>query len=140
MVLAYEDVMQVIKILCEDGNFSTTIKESGKGALLAGGLTGLGGLILGPIGLALGGAVGGSLAAVYAQNKFKPLHQVIQEDLSPAQRQVMVEHMRNVMTGLEVTDVMTLMAMVQGNHALKTRLATEMVTFLSRQCNIYINE
>ena len=37
-------------------------------------------------------------------------------------------------------DAMTLVAVVQGNELLKNRVVTEMVTFLSRQCNIYVNE
>ena len=40
----------------------------------------------------------------------------------------------------EAADALALVAAVQGNQALKARLAQEMVTFLSRQCNIYVNE
>ena len=57
--------------------FKTCWLESGKGALVTGCVAGLAGLLLGPIGLALGGAVGGAMAAVYAKDKFRPLHQVI---------------------------------------------------------------
>merc|ERR1719300_710625 len=99
-----------------------------------------GGLILGPIGLAVGGAVGGSLAAWMAQDKFKPLVQVIMEDMRSDQRERMIECLRKVLSQIEPTDALALVAMVQGNQALKARLATEMVTFLSRQCNIYVNE
>jgi len=140
MVLAYEDIMEVVRLLCEERNMTITVKESGKGALVTGGIAGLGGLILGPIGLAVGGAVGGSLAAWMAQDKFKPLVQVIMEDMRSDQRERMIECLRKVLSQIEPTDALALVAMVQGNQALKARLATEMVTFLSRQCNIYVNE
>ena len=97
------------------------------------------------------------MAAVWAGDKFKPLHQVITEEMTQYQRDRMVECLRNVLTNigiavddsshifypcylLEPTDALALVAAVQGNQALKARLATEMVTFLSRQCNIYVNE
>ena len=140
MVLSYQDIMEVIRILCEDQSLAVTVKESGKGALVTGGVAGLGGLVLGPMGLALGGAVGGALAAWIAQDKFKPLLQVIMEDMREEQRMKMVDSLRNVLTNIEPTDALTLVAVVQGNQALKTRLAQEMVTFLSSQCNIYVNE
>ena len=37
-------------------------------------------------------------------------------------------------------DAMTLVAIVSSNEGLRNRVITEMVTFLSRQCNIYVNE
>ena len=37
-------------------------------------------------------------------------------------------------------DAMTLIALVTSNEGLRNRVVTEMVTFLSRQCNIYVNE
>ena len=120
--------------------FKTCWLESGKGALVTGCVAGLAGLLLGPIGLALGGAVGGAMAAVYAKDKFRPLHQVITEEMTQHQRDRMVECLRNVLTNIEATDALALVAAVQGNQALKARLATEMVTFLSQQCNIYVNE
>ena len=63
MVLSYQDIMEVVRILCEDQSLVVTVKESGKGALVTGGVAGLGGLVLGPMGLALGGAVGGACSS-----------------------------------------------------------------------------
>ena len=59
-----------------------------------------GGLLLGPVGLALGGAVGGALAAVWAGDKFRPLHEVITHEMSQHQRDRMVECLRNVLTNI----------------------------------------
>ena len=42
MVIAYHDIMELLKVLTEDGKMQVTVKESGKGALVAGTMTGLG--------------------------------------------------------------------------------------------------
>ena len=159
MVISYSSVLEVMTVLSEEKELRVTVTESGKGALLTGGVAGLGGLLLGPLGLALGGAVGGCLAAWRAQGNFKPVMEVILYDLRQEQRERMVESVRTVLANLgrlivvllawlvrlkliflDASDAIALVAMVQGNQALKQRILTEMVTFLSRQCNIYVNE
>ena len=159
MVISYSSVLEVMTVLSEEKELRVTVTESGKGALLTGGVAGLGGLLLGPLGLALGGAVGGCLAAWRAQGNFKPVMEVILYDLKQEQRERMVESVRTVLANLgrlivvllawlvrlkliflDASDAIALVAMVQGNQALKQRILTEMVTFLSRQCNIYVNE
>ena len=45
MVLSYQDIMEVVRVLCEDRGLSITVKESGKGALVTGGVAGLGQVI-----------------------------------------------------------------------------------------------
>ena len=56
--------------------------------------------MLGPMGLALGGAVGGALAAYIAQDRFKPLLEVILVDMKQDQRDRMVQGLRNVLTNV----------------------------------------
>ena len=36
MVLAYQDIMEVVRVLSEDRNMVVTVRESGKGALVTG--------------------------------------------------------------------------------------------------------
>jgi len=99
-VLAYHDIMELLRVLSEDRNLRVTVTESGKGALVAGGVAGIGGLVLGPIGLAIGGSVGGCLAAYLGQGKFKPLAMVIMEDIKEEQRVQMVNAVRGIVDNL----------------------------------------
>ena len=140
MVISYNSVMEVLTVLCQERKLMVTVTESGKGALVTGGIAGLGGLLLGPLGLALGGAVGGCIAAWQAQGKFRPVMEVILHDMRQEQRDRMVESLRNVLADVEASDAIALLAVVQGNQALQQRVLSEMVTFLGRQCNIYVNE
>ena len=100
MVISYSSVMEVLTVLCEERKLMVAVRESGKGALLTGGVAGLGGLLLGPLGLALGGAVGGCLAAWRAQGTFKPLIEVILVDMKQDQRDRMVECLRDVLANI----------------------------------------
>ena len=77
-----------------------------------------GGLLLGPIGLALGGAVGGAMAAVWAGDKFRPLHQVITEEMTQHQRDRMVECLRNVLTNIGTeTHILTFLVITSLSRA-----------------------
>ena len=79
------------------------------------------------------------MAAVWAGDKFRPLHQVITEEMTQHQRDMLEECLSNVLTNLEVTDALALVAAVRGDQELKDRLITEMLTFLSQTCKIYVN-
>jgi len=140
MVLSYNDIMELLRVLSDEKNLRVTVTESGKGALVAGGVAGIGGLVLGPVGLALGGTVGGCLAAYMGHGKFKPLAKVIMEDIKDDQKLQLVNAVRGVMGNLDAGDAVTLIALVTSNDGLRNRVVTEMITFLSRQCNIYVNE
>ena len=100
MVISYSSVLEVMTVLSEEKELRVTVTESGKGALLTGGVAGLGGLLLGPLGLALGGAVGGCIAAWRAQGNFKPVMEVILYDLSQDQRESMVESVRTLLANI----------------------------------------
>ena len=108
MVISYSSVLEVMTVLSEEKELRVTVTESGKGALLTGGVAGLGGLLLGPLGLALGGAVGGCLAAWRAQGNFKPVMEVILYDLKQEQRERMVESVRTILANIGRLMVMVL--------------------------------
>ena len=100
MVISYSSVLEVMTVLSEEKELRVTVTESGKGALLTGGVAGLGGLLLGPLGLALGGAVGGCIAAWRAHGNFKPVMEVVLYDLQQDQRDRMVESVRTVLANI----------------------------------------
>ena len=139
-MISYGSVVELLTVLTEERGMKVAVTESGKGALLTGGVAGLGGLLLGPLGLALGGAVGGCIAAWQAQGKFKPVMEVVLQDMKQEQRDKMVDCVRDVLANVDASDAIALVAVVQGNQALTQRVLTEMVSFLGRQCNIYVNE
>ena len=75
MVIRYNDILTVITTLCDDEGLKVTVKGSAKGGLIAGATSAVGGLVLGPLGLAIGGTVGGLIAYATAE-PYKPVSQV----------------------------------------------------------------
>ena len=90
MVIRYQDILTIVTTLGDEENLQVAVKESAKGGLIAGGACAIGGLLLGPPGLALGGAVGGCVAAYMSSNKFKPVSSVILYDMKPEVQQRLI--------------------------------------------------
>lgn len=59
MVVNTRDLMNGLAILTDDHNMRVTITQSSKGALLCGAACFVGGVVAGPIGMAVGGTIGG---------------------------------------------------------------------------------
>ena len=109
-----------------------------KGGLIAGTACALGGMVAGPPGMAIGGALGGCAAAAFASSNMRPLSQVINSDMPVERKDELVDSVRSILTGVEVTDAMELIALVQGNTMLKARIAQEMVGFFTNQMNMNV--
>lgn len=59
MVVDTVALMDGVAILSDDRNLRVTIRQSGKGALICGASCFVGGLVAGPVGMAVGGTLGG---------------------------------------------------------------------------------
>jgi len=68
-----------------------TVNESLKGGLITGIVCTIGGLILGPVGLAFGGTLGGIVSYLKSDGKFKPVSHVIMYEMEDLQREQLAE-------------------------------------------------
>ncbi|XP_071870770.1 protein C19orf12 homolog isoform X2 [Bombus fervidus] len=64
-----------------------TVTSSGKYAMIIGGSSFLGGIIAGPVGLAVGSIVSGIISAAVGSNEFKSVPYIILYETTPAQRE-----------------------------------------------------
>lgn len=136
MPISVTDLQRVMTILSDEDQLKVTVKSSAYGGVIAGITTTVGGLIAGPPGLLVGGAVGGALAYSSAGN-FKPVSQVL-KDMNAHERQLLYDNMKDIIDGLAIDDYLALMAFLSGGPGMLVReqLIGRMVSFLRDQMRL----
>ncbi|XP_045608660.1 protein C19orf12 homolog isoform X1 [Procambarus clarkii] len=105
MPINTSEVLSLVTQVCEEEKLRVAMKESIKGGFLAGGSTMIGGLLGGPLGLAIGGTIGGLTAAYLSQGKFKSVAAIIQNDLTPGQKERLANSVRMFLQNRSVGDL-----------------------------------
>lgn len=136
MPVSVTDLQRVMAILADEDQLKVTVKSSGYGGLIAGITTTIGGLVAGPPGLLVGGALGGALAYSSAGN-FKPVSQVL-KDMNAHDRQLLYDNMRDIIDNLKIDDYLALMAFLSGGPGLLIRqeLMDRLGSFLRDQMRL----
>ena len=129
-------LQRVLAILADEDQLKVTVRASGYGGVVAGVTTTIGGLIAGPAGLLVGGALGGVLAYANAGD-FKPVSQVVKE-MNAHERQLLYNAMRDIVDNLAIEDYVALLAFLNGGAGLLIRqqLMERMSTFLRDQMRL----
>ncbi|TRY82846.1 hypothetical protein DNTS_022059 [Danionella cerebrum] len=130
-----DDVMKLCCELSANQQVKTAVKQSGKGAVAAGGLAFAGGLLGGPLGIAVGkyrGAVGGLLGCWMTSGQFKPLPQVIME-MTPDQQRRLYDDITAVLGSITWTDVAQLTALVLGNASLQQQVTATLLSYIHKE-------
>ncbi|XP_076333567.1 protein C19orf12 homolog [Tachypleus tridentatus] len=129
-----DELMNILMILASEENLKVTVNESVKGGLLTGTSAALGGLLMGPVGLAVGGAVGGCAASYMAADKFKPVVEVLQE-MSYDKKKRLAQAVKNVISNLNITDVAKLAVLLSRNTAVRKMVIDAVISFLRNELN-----
>ncbi len=66
----------------------------------------VGGMIAGPPGLAIGGAIGGCLAYIFGEGKFRPVSHVIMYEMKEEEKQQLVASVQNIIHNLDAGDAL----------------------------------
>lgn len=124
-----------MRLCCEisaHDQIKVAVKNSTKGAIVAGGTAFVGGLLGGPPGIAVGGAVGGLLGSWLTSGQFRPLPQILME-LPPTQQQKLYNHVVAVLGNLDWTDAAQLIALVMGNATLQQQVTAALLNYISKE-------
>ncbi|KAL2088858.1 hypothetical protein ACEWY4_015757 [Coilia grayii] len=127
-----DDVMRLCCDLSANQQIKVAVKNSSKGAAVAGGTAFIGGLLAGPPGLAVGGAVGGLLGCWMTSGQFKPLPQILLE-LPPHQQQKLYTDVMSVLGSVDWTDVAQLIALVMGNATLQQQVTATLLSYITKE-------
>ncbi|XP_047435712.1 protein C19orf12 homolog isoform X2 [Mugil cephalus] len=127
-----DDVMRLCCELSTHNEVKVAVKNSAKGAAVAGGSAFVGGLLGGPPGIAVGGVVGGFLGSWLTSGQFRPLPQILME-LPPAEKQKLYRDITAVLGNLDWTDVAQLIALVMGNATLQQQVTAALLNYVAKE-------
>ncbi|XP_045608661.1 protein C19orf12 homolog isoform X2 [Procambarus clarkii] len=137
MPINTSEVLSLVTQVCEEEKLRVAMKESIKGGFLAGGSTMIGGLLGGPLGLAIGGTIGGLTAAYLSQGKFKSVAAIIQNDLTPGQKERLANSVRIILSDIHPSDALVLSTFLL-QPALKEMIIHEVISFFQSQLHLQI--
>ncbi|XP_049419009.1 protein C19orf12 homolog [Epinephelus fuscoguttatus] len=127
-----DDVMRLCCELSAHDQIKVAVKNSTKGAMVAGGTAFVGGLLGGPPGIAVGGAVGGLLGSWLTSGQFRPLPQILME-LPPTQQKKLCDDVMAILGNLDWTDVAQLIALVMGNATLQQQVTAALLNYVTKE-------
>ncbi|CAJ1048576.1 protein C19orf12 homolog [Xyrichtys novacula] len=127
-----DDVMRLCCEISAHDQIKVAVKNSTKGAMVAGGTAFVGGMLGGPAGIAVGGAVGGLLGSWLTSGQFRPLPQILME-LPPNQQQKIYNDVVAVLGNLDWTDAAQLIALVMGNATLQQQVTAAILSYVTKE-------
>ncbi|XP_049765721.1 protein C19orf12 homolog [Schistocerca cancellata] len=133
MPLNTGEIMNALAIVSEHEHMNVAVKESAKGGIITGVSTVCGGLLLGPLGLALGGTFGGITAYCMSKNKFKPVPKILMEDLTVRQKEELVRSVQAVINDIRAEDAAVLASLILADRTLSVTVLQLVTNFLRTQ-------
>lgn len=134
-----EEIMNVLVQLAEHENLRVTVQESAKGACIVGGSAFAGGLLGGPVGLAVGGVVGSFVSLAYGRGKYRSVAEVIMYDMTYAQKTKLAETVQKAVRDIRPEDFVLLLPLVLNDAGLKQLLIKEVTKFIQNEMTVSIS-
>lgn len=131
-------LIEALSVLADEQNIRISVKQSGKGAIICGACCFAGGILLGPAGLAIGGAAGGVVAYKMTRGTFRPLGDVIINDLTDTQKEQLVQHVTKAVQDVQPTDLIMLLPLIMNNQSIQQAVLKTVVSFVSSELRLQI--
>ncbi|XP_023233027.1 protein C19orf12 homolog [Centruroides sculpturatus] len=137
MPVNMQDVVEVVCVLADEENIRIAVKESVKGGIITGVAVVVGGVALGPIGLAIGGTLGGIYSAIVASGKFKSAAEIIR-CMRDEDKERLVNAVLQVANNFDINDVTRLAALIAGDTILREQILNTVITYLRSEMKMQI--
>uniref|UniRef100_A0A2M4C2U8 Putative conserved plasma membrane protein n=1 Tax=Anopheles marajoara TaxID=58244 RepID=A0A2M4C2U8_9DIPT len=137
MPINTRQLLDAVGSLADRESMRVTMKSSAKGAAIAGSGSFLGGMMGGPVGLFVGGALGGLVAYAMSDN-FKPVSQIIRNELTVAERERLKERILGALAEFQATDLVVILPLLTGNVSAQRAVLSAVATFLTNEMRMQI--
>lgn len=138
MPIDTRELMEAIAIVADEQNVRVAVKQSGKGTAICAACCFAGGLLMGPVGLAVGGAAGGIAAYKMTSGSFRPLGEVILNDLTDRQREQLVQHVTKAVADIHPTDIVMLLPLIAQNASIQQTVLNTIMSFVTNELRMQI--
>lgn len=138
MVINTRALLDGVAVLSDDHNIRVAVQHSSRGALICGASCFVGGLVAGPIGMAIGGTAGGVYAYRSSRDQFRSVGSVIREQMTDEQRERLRDRILEVAQGVEVTDLAVLLPMLMSSQSMQTAVLKTVVSFVTNEMKMKI--
>ncbi|XP_012278065.1 protein C19orf12 homolog isoform X2 [Orussus abietinus] len=132
MYIPTESLLCEVCKLLDHQNIKVSVYESTKAGIITGVATVVGGLLIGPTGLILGGVVSFVMASIN-QGKFRSVADIIKNDLSSDEKEKLAEALRNCLTIRNIVTLQALINNLQSDDALERILEVVVKEFFSKR-------
>lgn len=137
MPVKKEEMLDVLCMVSDEEKLRVTFKQSAKGGLITGASAMAAAVLMGPVGLAIGGALGGCVAAAMMKDKFVSATEVI-SNMPDDRKDALIEAVQRAVADIEVTDAVELLALVCGDIHIKKRIIRALIDYFHSQMRLEI--
>lgn len=130
-------MLDVLCMVSKEENLRVTLKHSAKGGLITGATAMVAGFLMGPVGLAVGGALGGCAAAILMRDKFVSAAEII-SNMSDDQKDELITAVQRALSDIEVMDIVEMCALLCGDIHIKKRIIRAMIDYFHNQMRLEI--
>ncbi|XP_055551749.1 protein C19orf12 homolog [Wyeomyia smithii] len=138
MPINTRELMEAVGTLTDNENVRVTVRSSAKGAAICGATCFVGGLLAGPVGLAVGGTIGAVSAGMMSRGKFRPVSAIIMHEMSEREREQLKERIVYALREFHPTDMAMLLPLLMGNQVAQRAILSTVATFITNEMRMQI--
>ncbi|CAO1382258.1 unnamed protein product [Diamesa tonsa] len=140
MTINSGELIKAVSVVADKHNIRVTVKTSAKYSLIVAGSVFLGGILMGPVGLALGGTAGGLYSYNKSKGQFRSAAEIIINDLSNEEKQRLCDHVVQAFIEFQPQDLVLLLPLLTSSVQFQQIVLSKVIHFLTHEMNMQIED